>query len=118
MSRAGDLVIDQFAVGERPAVVRADIVDGEELAAHVEERNHLAVDIDEHLAGIGNLADFGHSLVFGHCSAHDTRLMRLPMARARASRTGRMVIRSKTCWKKPATTSRAASSAVRPRAWA
>ena len=89
-------MVAEFAVGERTAVVRAHVVDRVEAAFDMEQGHHLAVDFDERLARIGNLTDVGDANEVWH-DAHDTRRIRLPIARASASRTGAIVIRSKTC---------------------
>ena len=124
VSGAGDLVVPQFAVGKRAAVVGADVVDGVEHAADVKQRDHVVIDLDEGLARIGDLGNVGHSDELSHRlhssgSSHMTglepaghargvaapsprppqltRRIRLPIARASASRTCGIVIRSKTC---------------------
>ena len=89
-------MIAEFAVGERAAVVGADVVDRVVAAFDVEQGDHLAVDLDERLARVGNLGDVGDAEEVCH-GGHDTLRMRLPIARASASRTGAIVMRSKTC---------------------
>ena len=73
----------------------------------VEGRFHAIDDVCTHDGG--PLADgelSGHTIA---CPRHGAKF---------DVRTGAIVIRSNTCWKNPATTSLAASSAERPRAWA
>jgi hypothetical protein len=115
-------MVSQFAVGQRATVMRADIIEGIKFAVGVKQRHHVTVDFNERLAGIGDLGGRGDTNEFLHGrrekGAQETRRIRLPTACASASRTGGIVMRSKICWKKPATTSRAASSAVSPRDWA
>ena len=63
---AGDLVVAEFAVGERPAVVCADVVDRIKDALDVKDRHHVAIDFNECLARVGNLGDVSDTDVVGH----------------------------------------------------
>jgi len=63
---AGDRVVSEFAVSERATIVRADIVEGIELAVAVKQRHHFAIDFDERLAGIGDLGDRADTNEFRH----------------------------------------------------
>jgi hypothetical protein len=55
MTRAFDLVIGQFAFAERSAVVRADIVQAKEFASNVKQYYDLVIDLEQLLAGIGDI---------------------------------------------------------------
>ena len=54
---------------QRPAVVRADVVDGVERAADVKQHHQPLVDLDQRLAGIGNVGHFGDGDEVGHCES-------------------------------------------------
>ena len=80
--RAGDRVIVERAFGERPAVVRADVVDAEELAADAEQHDDPIVDLEQHLAGIGEVGRFGNADEVGH----DAQLSRQQRRRGTSGR--------------------------------
>ena len=95
--------------------MRADVVQAEELAAHVKQDDHAVTDLQGLAAGIGQAARLGDTHEVGHSSGHSYSRTRLAIARPRASRTLSMVIRSNTCWKNPVTIMRVASLRVNPR---
>ena len=66
VSRAGDLVVAEFAVGQRAAVVGADVIDRVPATLDMEQGQHLPVDVHERLARVREITDFDHALKLMH----------------------------------------------------
>ena len=60
VSGTGDLVIDEFTLHQRAAVVRADIVDRIELAVDAKESDQVTIHLDQRLARISQFGSFCH----------------------------------------------------------
>src|SRR5262245_29300736 len=101
MPGTGDLIAAQLPFPQRAAVVRANIVDAVEFSRHVKQHDQPVVHLQQLLARIGKVGNAGDfdELRHGYWYSRTRRAM----ARPRALRTLSMVIRSKTCWKKPVT---------------
>ena len=77
-------MITEFTIGERTAVVGADIVEGVPAVIDVEHRDHLPLHLDEGLTRIRHLVDGDHPLKLMHfhpsghvCSSLHSRLLAL-----------------------------------------
>ncbi len=46
-------MVDQFTINQRTPVMGADVVDGMKVTVDMKQRNWIAVDLDEELAGLG-----------------------------------------------------------------
>ena len=69
MPRADELAAVQLALAQRPTVVRADVLDGIELAVQVDYDNLDTVHFDDLLRTRGNIIGVGDFHIFGHASS-------------------------------------------------
>ena len=71
---AGDRMIFKRSLAERPAVVRAHVVQREHLAADSQQNHDPIVDLDQFSAGIRQVIEFGQPYEVGHGDTVGRRL--------------------------------------------
>jgi hypothetical protein len=63
---AGDRVVFELSFCQGTAVMRANIVEREELAINFEQGHEPILDLNQHLAGLGKVGHFGNAYEVCH----------------------------------------------------
>ncbi len=103
MPGAGNAKPVELSFTQRPAIVRADIVQGIELPADVKQHHQPINDLDNQLAGVGNLGRVGDANEVGHGDGAERGVVGSKRLTIKSLRAVRLAIRDSVVFSNAAT---------------